>query len=173
MLKQVGVKQLENKAVVLSKLLMVQQAHDVMLVSRVLSHYVAEVISLLMGELVVHFRVPCYLYSDRRQCRVLVVDALDNLGEAALAKCLHDLVPVRDVVANLGVQIALNVVKQWITLVVAIFLVRGRLSLFKVFYFLGVCLFQPPLVSLGPLRDISSKVDLGYGTRLQFGYLLS
>ena len=94
MLEKVCMKELEDEAMVLSELSLVQHPDDVMLVEGVLLHDVFQILGLFMGKFVVHLSVPSNLYSINRWSWELMVPALNNLGKWALSQNLHNLVSI-------------------------------------------------------------------------------
>ena len=71
MLKQICVQELEDEALVLSKVDMLDQSHDVVLISRVFIHEEPQQFTLLLGKLVIDLCVPVDLDSDSHACHVI------------------------------------------------------------------------------------------------------
>lgn len=57
-LKQVGMKQFKNETMMLSKVSLIDHPYYIMLVIWILLHYVFQILSFLIGKLVIHFRIP-------------------------------------------------------------------------------------------------------------------
>ena len=71
MLKQICVQKLEDEALVLSEVYMLDQPHDVVLISRVFIHEEPKQFTLLLSKLVIDLSVPVDLDSDSHACHVI------------------------------------------------------------------------------------------------------
>jgi hypothetical protein len=80
-LKEIGVEQLEDEAVVVSEEALVDHPHNIAPVLRVLLKNKLQVLSFLMGVLMVHLCVPGHFHCIGGLRGVLVVLAHDHLGE--------------------------------------------------------------------------------------------
>lgn len=71
MLKQISVEQLKDEALVLSKVHMFHQSHNVVFIVRVLIHEEPEQLSFLLRELVVDLCVSIYLHRNFHAMQVV------------------------------------------------------------------------------------------------------
>ena len=85
MFKQICMQKLEDEALMLSEIALVQHSHDVVLVVWIFLHDVAEILGFFVSELVVHFCVTCDLQSHDRFIFLFVVSALNDLSKGAFA----------------------------------------------------------------------------------------
>jgi len=95
-------KELEYKALVLSEVALVKHSDNVMFVHGVFLHYVLQVLSLLVGKLVVHFSVSCYFKGKDRLIFLHMVLHLHYLGKRSFAQDFHHFVSVRNMVPYLN-----------------------------------------------------------------------
>jgi len=127
-LEEIGMKKLKDEAVMVSKVALVEHSYNVVLVVRVLLHYVSEILSFFMGEFVIHLSIPGNLDSKCGLTFATMISALHHLCEGALADDLHDFIAIRKMVANLHSVITLEVVEHRVALVFAVLGVTGRVS---------------------------------------------
>lgn len=85
MFKQICMQKLEDEALMLSEIALVQHSHDVVLVVWIFLHDVAEILGFFVSELVVHFCVTRDLQSHDRFIFLFMVSALDDLSKGAFA----------------------------------------------------------------------------------------
>jgi len=114
--------------VVIPEVALVDHAHDVVLVSGVLLHYVVQVLRLLVGELMIHLGVACDLHGQHLLSLALVVDGLYHLSEGTFAEDSDHLVSVGQVVANRHLVVAFDVIESWVALVLSVAVVVALLS---------------------------------------------
>jgi hypothetical protein len=74
-----------------------------------------------MGKLMIHLCVSRNFKSYHRFILLFVISALHNLGETALAKNLHDFIPVCDMVSNLNSQVAFKIIEDRVSVDFCIF----------------------------------------------------
>ena len=99
MLEQIRVKQLEDKALVLSEVNVLDHSYDVVFVGGVLVHEELEQLALLLGELMVDLRVSVDLDGDFAAGHM--VNRGDDLSKAALSKHFDNLEAVKNLVFGL------------------------------------------------------------------------
>jgi len=161
-LEQVSVKELEDEAVMISKVTLIDHSNDVVFVLRVFLHDVLQVLGLLVGKFVVHLCVSGDLHGQHLLRLALVVSALDHLRKGALTENLHDLIPVSDVVTDVDSIVTFSVVEDRVTLVFTIPVIIALLSslLFENQSLLLVRLFDELKVVPCSCRDSACVVDL-------------
>ena len=79
--EEICVEELKDEAVMLSKVALVKHSHDVVLVVRVLLHYVAEILSFFMSKFVIHLSISGNLDGKCGVCFVAMISALHHLCE--------------------------------------------------------------------------------------------
>ena len=121
-----------------------------------------------MCKLMVHLSVPCYFKCNHWLSLHLVIAALDDLCETALTKDLHDFVPVCDMVAYLNSEIALKIIKDWISMQ---FLFTFLFFVIKSVYSVLVDSFEYFQVVCLPWGNLTSKVNSLYLLITQLFYL--
>ena len=84
MLEQICVEKLEDKALMLSEVNVLDHAYDIVFIGGVLVHEELEQLALLLGKLMVDLRVSVYLDSDFAASHM--VNRGDDLSEATLSK---------------------------------------------------------------------------------------
>ena len=99
MLEQISIEKLEDKALMLPEVNMLDHSHDVIFIGGVLVHEELEQLALLLGELMVYLRISVYLDSDFAASHM--VDCGDDLSKAALSKHFDYLEAVQNLVFGL------------------------------------------------------------------------
>lgn len=108
-LEEISVQYLKDKAMVVSKVKLIDQSNDVVRVVRVLLHEKIEKLALAIREFVIYICVPRDFY--RYLLLGLVIETSNNLCKRTLAKNFKYLVPVHQMVPKQNIIIAFLIVQ--------------------------------------------------------------
>ena len=126
----------------LSKIRLIHHTNNIVLIVRILLHYITQVLSLFVSKFMIHFCIPCDFDCKFFFQGGLMISTFDYLSERSFTKDFQNLISIGNMAANLDSIISFDVVKDGIALKLTITIV-----LFRLFFLLHKC-FNPIIFSI-------------------------